>query len=420
MSESGGAALLAAPSAAFLRTSVVNLGLRGVTMASKLLFLVYIGKYLSVPDMAIYGLMATTVGFGVTLLGVEFYAFSTREFLARDADVHAVLLRDQLAFYGVAYLLLLPLAIPVFVTGVLPWPLAGWFYALTIAEHLAQEVARLFNTQLRPVLSSALFFLRSAAWGVVVMVVGLWYPAANTIVFVLAAWTAGVAVSLVWSAVVLSKLDWQKARNTAVDWQWIRRGLIVAAPFFTSAIAYRVIELSNRYIIHFFLTPEAVAVFSFYSTLANVLPAVIGAGITSIVVPRVVGAYQRNAMVEYRQQYRFMNVATIVVIVLVVPIVFAGVVALQDYLGRPEYARALSTCLLLLISTAVSVIAQLPGVALYARKDDVALLIAVVMGAGSSTILNFLLIPIYGINGAAWATTVAYTVMGAYQWYRVR
>jgi O-antigen/teichoic acid export membrane protein len=369
--------------------------------------------------MAVYGLVTTTVGISVTLLGWEFYAFSTREILARAEAHRAICLRDQLAFYGVSYLLLLPAALPVFASGILPWRLAPWFYVLAISDHLGQETARILNTLFRPVLSSALFFVRSAAWGLIVIALGAWRADLTTIVVVLASWSAGEAAALALGAVTLGRLDWSGVGGTPVDWGWVRRGLLVATPFFVSAISYRVIELADRYIIHFLLTDEAVAVYSFYGTLANMLPAVIGAGVTSVLVPRIIEAHQLGRAAEYHRHYRAMNAATFAILVVSLPLVFGGIVALQRYLNRPEYARELPTAAALLLSTAVSVVAQLPGVALYARRDDMALLKAVLVGAVVNTALNIVLIPRFGIGGAAWATIIAYAAMGAYQMHRV-
>jgi O-antigen/teichoic acid export membrane protein len=402
------------------RAAFENLALRGVTLAAKFAFLVYAGRHLAVSDMAVFGLMSSTVGIAVTVLGVEFYAFSTREILAKGTGERAPLLRDQLVLYVFGYLLLLPAAIPVFVSGVLDWRYAGWFYALAILEHLAQETARLYNTLFRPVFSTLLFFVRSSAWSLVVLALAWRRPELMTVDMIFGAWTAGVAIAVVWGLYELKGLGWRRAWWARPDWAWMRRGLIVAVPFMVSALSYRVIELGNRYIIHFLLTDIAVGVYSFYSTLANVIPAVIGAAVSSIVVPRIVQGYQVGDLDAYRRELRRLTVGTVLLVAAAVPAVFVGVVALQQYLDRPEYASELATCLVLLISTATAAIAQVPAVGLYARHDDWSLLKAVLVGAVTNVVLNLVFVPNFAIMGAAWATTLSYAAMGVYQWDRLR
>ncbi len=402
-----------------LRAAGLNAMLRVAALASKLLLLIYIAKYLSLADMAIYGLLTTSLGIAVTLLGLEFYAFSTREILAAPHHARATLLRDQFVLYGAGYLLLIPASLPLFVSGLLPWRVAIAFYVLTIFEHLAQETARIFNTLFQPVLSTALFFVRSAAWGYVVMGIGMLWPAWRTLNLVLGAWVAGVVVSVVLSIAALAKMHQSARLLGPVDWAWIRRGLFVAVPFMASAVSYRVMELADRYIIHFMLNETAVGVYSFFGTLANVIPAVVGAGITSVLTPRILDAYLAGRMDDYRRYFRTMSLSAAGLSLASVPVGYVGIALLLPLTGKSEYAAELRTCAVLLFSTAIAVIAQLPGIALYARKDDRALLVAVVIGAVVNTALNLMLIPRWGIIGAAWATTWAYAAMGIYQMYRV-
>ena len=404
----------------FLRTSAANLLLRGLTLGGKLLFLMLAARRLPVGDIAVYGLMTTTVGIAVTLTGLEFYAFSIREILARDAAAQSVCLRDQLVFHGIAYGVLLPLSVPVFASGILPWSLSGWFLILAIGEHVSQEITRILNALFRPVFATFLFFIRSTAWALVVVAIWLWRADSVDVTTIFAAWAAGLVVSLAIAVHALSRMDWRQARATPVNWDWIRRGIGMAAPFLLSAISYRVTELADRYILHFLLDDRAVGVYSFYGSIANVLPALVSATFSAILVPRVIQSYQAGNLSAYRRYFRTLSLGTVGISVAAIPVVFVAVSLLQPYLGRPEYERGLPTFGVLLASTAVAGAAQLPGIALYARRDDLRQLLAVLIAAVTNTVLNFVLIPLYGMIGAAWATVLAYSAMGLFQLYHTR
>ena len=77
----------------------------------------------------------------------------------------------------------------------------------------------------------------------------------------------------------------------------------------------------------------------------------------------------------------------------------------------------LPTFIVLLFSTIISAVSQLPGIALYAQKKDLALLYSTLIGCVANVLLNIILIPKFGIIGAAWATAVSYGLMGLYQLY---
>jgi O-antigen/teichoic acid export membrane protein len=402
-----------------VRTSGANLLLRGLTLGAKLLFLLLAARHLSVEDMAVYGLMATTVGIAVTLAGLEFYAFSIREILGCQPQQQAVCMRDQLVFHGLAYTLLIPLSLPVFAARILPWSLLGWFFVLAIGEHISQEITRILNALFRPLLATFLFFVRSAAWALVIVLLWLWRPQAVTVVMIFAAWSVGIAASLVLAARAFAGMDWQLTRVSRINWRWILRGTVVAAPFLVSAISFRVTEMADRYILHFLMDDRAVGVYSFYGTIANALPALLSATLSAILVPRVIHAWQAGDIERYRSSLRNLTFGTIGIVALTVPPIFIAVAMLQPYLGKPEYASGLPTFAVLLAATAVSAAAQVPGVVLYARREDLTLLLAVLLAAVTNTAVNFLLIPRVGMLGAAWATVLAYAAMGLFQLYHV-
>jgi O-antigen/teichoic acid export membrane protein len=400
--------------AELLRVGATNLLLRGLTLAAKLLFLVLAARHLAVQDMAIYGLMATTVGIAVTLTGLEFYAFSIREILASHGPEQTIRMRDQLVFHGAAYLLLVPLALPVFAAGILPWSLLGWFVVLAIGEHLSQEVTRILNALFRPLLATVLFFIRSSAWALIIALLWLWRPQLVTVGAIFAAWSVGIVVSLGFAAYTFSRLDWQLIRRP-INWRWIGRGVVVAAPFLVSAISYRITEMADRYILHFLTDDRVVGVYSFYGTVANALPALLSATLSAILVPRVIHAWQAGDYPSYRRSMHSLTTGTVAVVALTAPLVYFAIAWLQPYLGKPEYASGMPTFAVLLLAAAVSAAAQVPGVVLYARHQDMVLLLAVLLSAVTNTVLNFLLIPSMGMLGAAWATVLAYAAMGVFQ-----
>lgn len=397
--------------------SFFNIILRGFSLISKLLFLIYAGKKLALVEMGVYGLVNTTISVIITVLGFEFYAFSNREMLARPNTDHTVILRDQFVFYCIMYLTILPFTIFIFLAKILPWSLTFWLFGLVFLEHLAQELSRIMNTLFRPLLSNALFFLRNSGW--CLPLIFFWYRGSNwiTLQHILFAWTIGVFISLIIFLIELRHLDWSKWFKSNIDYKWIKSGMLVAAPFMISALSYRIIELADRYIIHFLVNDESVGIYSFYATIANVIPAIVGASLSSIYVPKIVHAYQVGNFTDYHIFYKKLNYGTLALISVASPFIYVICLKLIPYIGKTEYIKGLPTFIVLLFSTIISAFAQLPGIALYAQKKDLALLFSTLIGGGANVVLNIILIPKYGIMGAAWATAISYGLMGLYQLY---
>ena len=127
---------------ALLSAVTANLFLRAITILSKFALLIWLGRYMSLSDLGTYGILVTSIALSVQFLGMEFYIFNTREILGSDQAKRTILVRDQLAFHGLAYLLFLPVFSILFFINILPWSLIVWFYILVIVEHLSLEISR--------------------------------------------------------------------------------------------------------------------------------------------------------------------------------------------------------------------------------------------------------------------------------------
>ena len=126
----------------------MNIALRGITLASKFLLIFFLAKFLEPAELGLYGLLTVTIGYALYLLGFDFYTFTTREILKRERHEWGGLLKDQGALSLVLYVIVLPLLSLIFLEGLLPWSVAGWFFILLVLEHLTQELGRL-NTMAR-------------------------------------------------------------------------------------------------------------------------------------------------------------------------------------------------------------------------------------------------------------------------------
>src|SRR5262245_13310487 len=221
--------------------------LQGVTMGSKALLLFGLAYYLSPAELGVFGLLGVTLSLALYLVGLDFYAFNTRELLRGDLTTAPARIRDQFVFHGVTYLVAFPLLLTVFLWGVLPWRLAALFYVLLLLEHVAQELHRILITLHRSVQAAGLLFVRGGLWVYAVLGLMALDPAFRNVETVTVAWAIGVAISLFGAAYCLRDLSWRRASAASVDWAWIRRGLAVSLPFLAASLAFRGVVSADRY-----------------------------------------------------------------------------------------------------------------------------------------------------------------------------
>jgi O-antigen/teichoic acid export membrane protein len=280
-------------------------------------------------------------------------------------------------------------------------------------EHLAQELQRILITLHRSVQASALMFIRGGVW--VFAVLGLMWldQSFRNVQTVVAAWTISVAISLIGAAYYLRDLPWSRGTRASVDWAWIRRGLAVSLPFLVSSMAFRGVVSADRYALDHYTGTEAVGVFTLYVGIRNAIQSLLDMGVIAVLRPKVIQAYQTGEMDTYKTLMRQLTVA---VTSLGVVLCLAGAIGIWPLLAivkNPIYSEHLPAYWLILGMTLAWTLGDIPQTALYARDKDRAIVVTSVIGFAVAVAANVLLVPRFGIVGAALATLVALVVMAA-------
>ena len=227
------------------RVRALNVAMHGVTLASRFLLIFFLARFLEPAQLGLYGLLTATVGYSLYLLGFDFYTFTTREVLKRERHEWGGLLKDQGALSLVLYAVFMPLLSLIFIQGLLPWSLAGWFFALLILEHLNQEFGRLLVAISEQLLASVVLFIRQGTWAIGVTALMASEPATRSLDYVLGAWTVAGLLAVWVGAYRLSQLGiagWHKK----IDWKWIATGLKVSIPFLVATLAIRGVFTLDR------------------------------------------------------------------------------------------------------------------------------------------------------------------------------
>jgi len=393
-----------------IRTSLLNIFLRTITLASKFILMMFMAKYLMPEDIGIYGLMTVTLGLTIYILGMDFYVFNTREILKGNEEDKGIFIRDQLIFHGILYVIILPLISTVFFIGILPWRYIGWFYVLLICEHLAQEAYRLLTTLSRPVLANLILFLRSGIWIYGFVGFAFFFENARNIKYIWLGWSLGAILSIIITVLVLKRnVIWNKPSRVPINWLWIKKGVITSLPFFGGTLAFKLMEYADRYFIKFYHGEEMVGIYTFYFSFANVVQVFIFSGVIMILYPKIVYAYQQGDLVEYKMLMSKMSKNSI--IVGIVLSIFAGIfiLPLLMIIKKSIYLEYVSTYWVLLLAIFANILSQIPHYALFVRNKDKAILVSAVLALIVSISVNYKLVPLYGVLGASISNFVSMT-----------
>ena len=351
------------------RARALNIALRGATLASRFLLIFFLARFLEPAQLGLYGLLTATIGYSLYLLGFDFYTFTTREILKRERHEWGELLKNQGALSLVLYVIFIPLLSLIFVKGLLPWSLAGWFFVLLVLEHLNQELSRLLVAISEQLLASVMLFVRQGTWAIAVTALMMIDPATRSLDYVFGAWTVAGFMAILLGPYRLSKLGiagWHKK----VDWAWIVKGLRVSILFLLATLALRGIFTLDRYWLQSLGGLEVVGAYVLFMGIAATLMSFLDAGVFAFSYPGLISSCQKKQPDLFFQNFRKMLIQTCVLSFGFVIVSLLLLSPLLSWLGNPLYVAQKSLYPWVLITMVLYALGMVPHYALYAQGLD--------------------------------------------------
>lgn len=391
-----------------LESMLFTLLLRALTLASKLLLLVALARWLSPAEVAEYGLIVATASVGMTVAGLELYSITAREIVKSSKVRQARTLRDQFAVYPIAYLILGIVGVAAAQAGVLPASVAAKIWLLVVVESISHECFRILVVLGRPIGANLVLFVRTGAWAYLVIGV-FWYAHSwRTLGIVISAWLIGAGLSIVLAMWIVRDLPWRATRGVAVDWPWLRASIIKGWPFMLSAVLALILTYGDRFILTGFVDRNSLGVFTLYSTLAIAISSLATTAVSQHFLPRVIRAHQ-TSLLEFRSSLRRFAAVNLLFVVALVLIALPAIHLVVLAVGNPIYSSELQTYYALMGAAGLRSLSDVPSYALYAGHKDRTLLVTNVVAAIISLCASLMLIPTYGTIGAGIAALVSAT-----------
>jgi len=391
-------------SSGLFRAGLLSLMIRSLTLGSKFILVLFLARFLSPEELGVWGLINISIAISLYFLGFDFYIFNTREILAYQESECAPMIRDQFVFHLLIYAAVLPLLLILFAAKFIAWQYVGWFYALLILEHVSQELARLLIALSRPVAANLVMFLRMGAWAYIVLAAAFYLKELRNLPSIWSGWIIGVAVSILVAGYSLRRLRWRKLGQVSINWGWIHRGLKVASPFLLGSMSFVIVQYIDRYFLQHFWGEALVGVYTFYFNIANVIHVFIFTGVAMIIYPRLIAAYQQGRFDEYRALMKKLSSGIIWGIAILTGLALFFIDPVLKLIDKQVFIQYRSVFVIMLAGVALLTASYIPHYSLYAKKFDKAIIFSAVAALGVALLANSLLVPRYGIQGAAYAT----------------
>lgn len=358
---------------------LVNIILRGTTLASKFLLIFFLARFLEPEEVGLYGLLVAALSYSTYLLGLDFYTYVTREIIAHSRDDWGRVMKSQAALSLGLYALFIPLIMLVFVGEVLPWVLVSWFLILLVLGHINQEFMRILIAISKPLTASVALFLRTGVWVLLVIPLMCFVPNMRKLEAVLLAWTLGEFIAFILVALIWSRMGiggWRKS----IDWVWIGKGVRVALPLLMASLAIRGIYTFDRYWLEAIAGLEVVGAYVLFIGVATAMISFLDAGVFAFSYPVLIRAFQKGDAPKYCRELKKLLLHTALLSLFFAASALLLIKYLLAWLNKPIYTLHQDMFTWIIMATVLSALSMVPHYGLYAQSRDRPIIISHIVG----------------------------------------
>ena len=391
--------------------SIYAVTIRMAAAASRFAFLILASKLLATSEFGTYGLALSYVALFAPWLGLEFYIFSQRQALSSDGATPIEISAKQVKFNFLSFIVFLPIIAITLITNDFTITITVLLVTLIFFEYLSQELSRILVFLLKPVAATLVIFARNGIWPIFGIYLLLYnFELSSAKIFIVAGCIGG-AFACICGGWFVFRHAFKLLKYTSLTLDWIKRGLKEVKPFIASAIAFKLLELQDRFVLEHYHGTEQFAAYFLLATLAGGIQLVLGSAVGQIWGPRMIRAFRQGDHTEYLRSrknwilmyFTFGSIATVAAIVIIQPTL--------EIIGKPEFLANLNLFYVLLAAQLTCVLAEFWQVELYARDLDHWIPISAIVALVGAVTGSILLIPSYAGLGAAIASLIGFILL---------
>lgn len=386
---------------------LLNAGIRGLSLTSKLILTLYMGRYLGLADLGIYGLVFAAVTISTAILGVRLDYVVARELVGASRLETTRKIRDQIAFYGINYSLYALVALCAYFAKAASAEILSAIFIISIFGNFSGAMATNLVALGSPLFSNFLFFVRSGLWSLIIVGLGLFLPSYRNVETILLFWAMGEVLSVIVNAWAWRRLPWGEASLVPIDWAKIFSAMRTCLPTWLGTIGAIFALSVDRFVVSHFLDIEKVGIITFYGSFSTALLSLVQSGFFAFSYPRMISHFrERNYFSFVAEIKKTGKEAALFVVLAGIGLGFI-IPWMGPLLNKPELMEESATLWLMIFAIWLRTNADTFYYALYAMEKDKPLWLGSLLFLVPSVGCNLLFVPYLGLEGTGYSAIVA-------------
>jgi O-antigen/teichoic acid export membrane protein len=393
-----------------LFSSIPVIAMRASIIACKFGLAIFIGHYIDLASLGLYGLAAATVSLGPVVIGMGMVHLIMRDAVTLSLRRVTIDLRHYWCFTASVYALVLAFAILITITlGASElWPLV---VAIMLFEHLGNDVFQLMSNLERPLQANVNAFLRGAAWILIYVPIAIWEPSLRSNTFLFAFWLGGSLSAFLLFAWESRSWPWKNAFLLPFSPAWIRRTIRKAFVIYVSDLSFVGSLYIDRYLVTLFLGLQLAGVYFLYWSAASAVSTFVSIAVLQIQRPRLIKAYHDGGASAHRR-----HISTFMKTTISATALFSAAVGCAFYIALPFLKQAsvtdhLFAFWLIIAGMAMRNVADFGAMALFTARRDYMTTVTNLAAVIVLALAQIVLLPFAGLYGAGAAILFTFSAM---------
>lgn len=396
-----------------MNQAAANAGLRVVALGSRFVLSMFMARFMSLEEIGIFALMTGVTGLLPSIAGLGLNYFMGRELVGVDRISAVALILERLVVsLGMALICVFAiLAISALHIATLPIPplVAS---LIIVLELLGFDMQVALLSRGRPLMASINLLLRTGAWVGPFVVAAFFVPSLRTIGALAYFWAGGLVVSHL-VLLVRYRMDlrvflseahsWAPSFVTDIGWKWVK--------IYLSDLGLAGSIYIDRFIITAIAGVRAAGIYFFFASIVNSVYVICQAASVQIYQPQLRAAYLRGGNPVLRDAMISKLKATIAISGAALMASGPALWLIMRFTGKVELAQTFDVVPLLLLAYEIKIVSDLLSVGLAAAERDLNYAVINIAGLLLTAAFGFLLVPLLGFRGAAFALLFASSII---------
>jgi O-antigen/teichoic acid export membrane protein len=391
---------------------LLTLILRGLTLLSRFVFIIFLGRHLTIPELGFYGFITALIFSTVFLVGLEYGNYASRQIikckdlLCKQKTVVGLSVFGLIMFFTVS-----PFAYYFFhSTNLNSLIYAFFFFILTYGESYLAEHKKILISLNHPFFCGVIDFIRSALWTYLLIILSSLNLLNLNLTSILFIWAVFVVLSFILVFIKLKEYYKYSLFFSMRSFNDYKTQIFSSFPFFISGLSLIVFELSGRISLQFFGLYEQAGIYTLYSGFIFAIPIFVWSSSVAFDHPKIIESYENGDVFKSDHLVKEMIKRSLLICLILVILLYFGIDIVLSIINKEEYLSYIGQLYLFMIVPFIHIFDTHLYYMLLTRNLDKSIAFSAIVGSIFLVIFQYFTISSGGINSVILSIICAITI----------